>query len=146
VSNLDRLRIPFYVGAVVDAFAAIALVSPAGSPIRAAAYPGAIATQVEFADGTRAAFGLMVGWTFLLAWAARRPIERRTVLLLTAFPAVPGLMLGELLDVAGNHATSGGTVQTLVVQAVLVAIFVAGYIAAGRAERATPLAGTRPAV
>jgi len=136
LKRINRLAIPFYIGVVVDAFAAIALLTPANSPIRAAAYPGAIASQLDFADGTRTAFGLMVGWTVLLAWAARRPIERRAILLLTALPVVPGLMLGELLDVSGNHATGAGTAQTLVVQAVLIAIFVGGYVAAGRAERA----------
>ena len=135
MKRINRLAIPYYVGIVIDAFAAVALLTPADLPIRAAAYPGAIATQLDFADGTRAAFGLMVGWTVLMAWAARRPIERRAILLFTAFPVVAGLMFGELLDVSGNHATSAGTAQTLVIQAVLIAIFVGGYIAAGRAER-----------
>ncbi len=31
---------------------------------------------------------LMTGWTFLLLWAVRKPIERRVVILLTAFPVV----------------------------------------------------------
>ena len=31
---------------------------------------------------------LLTGWTFLLLWAVREPIERRAVILLTAFPVV----------------------------------------------------------
>jgi hypothetical protein len=53
-------------------------------------------------------------------------------------------MFGELLDVAGSHSTTGGTIQALVVQAVLVAIFVAGYVAAGREGRAIASPEARP--
>lgn len=132
MSLIDRLRILYIVGAVVDAVAAVALLSPAGSPIRALAYPGVDATQIAFADGTRAAFGLMVGWTVLLAWGARRPVERRMVLLLTAFPVVTGLMVTELIEVASGRASVPGTLGTLVLQAALCAIFLAGFIAARR--------------
>ena len=38
------------------------------------------------------AASLMAGWTVLLAWTARKPVERRAVLLFTAFPVLTGLM------------------------------------------------------
>ncbi len=34
---------------------------------------------------------LMFGWTVLLLWAYRRPMERRGVLLITIFPVIVGL-------------------------------------------------------
>jgi len=40
---------------------------------------------------------LMTGWTFLLLWAVRKPIERRVVILLTAFPVVFGLFIVALI-------------------------------------------------
>lgn len=40
---------------------------------------------------------LMTGWTFLLLWAVRKPIERRVVILITAFPVVFGLFTISLL-------------------------------------------------
>ena len=40
---------------------------------------------------------LMTGWTFLLLWAVRSPIERRVVILLTAFPVVFGLIIISLI-------------------------------------------------
>jgi hypothetical protein len=46
--------------------------------------------------------------------------------------------------VAGSHSTTGGTIQTLVMQAVLVAIFVAGYVAVGREWRAIASPEARP--
>ena len=40
---------------------------------------------------------LMTGWTFLLLWAVRKPIERRVVILITAFPVVFGLFIVALI-------------------------------------------------
>ncbi|MGB5875419.1 MAG: hypothetical protein WBH56_16985, partial [Bacteroidota bacterium] len=40
---------------------------------------------------------LMTGWTILLLWAVRRPIERRFVILLTAYPVVLGMFIISLL-------------------------------------------------
>ena len=42
----------------------------------------------------------MLGWTFLLIWADRKPLERKGVLLLTAFPVVTGILLAEIYAVA----------------------------------------------
>lgn len=39
----------------------------------------------------------MAGWTLLLLWAVRKPIERRVVILLTAFPVVSGLFVVALI-------------------------------------------------
>lgn len=36
---------------------------------------------------------LMWGWTFLLFWASRKPLERKGVILITLFPALLGLIL-----------------------------------------------------
>jgi hypothetical protein len=73
----------------------------------------------------------MLGWTLLLAWGARRPIERRALLLLT-LPVIAGFMALELLDVNLGHADIGGTLPTLMIQSVLAAGLVVAYAAAGR--------------
>jgi len=121
------------VGAAVDLVAAAALASPAGSPLRQLAFPGADPDLLAYVDGTRTAFPLMLGWTVLLLWAAGRPVERRAVLLFTAVPVVVGLMVVELIDVGSGHATIDGTAPTLVLQAALTSAFVAAYRLAGSA-------------
>lgn len=49
---------------------------------------------------------LMAGWTLLLVWTACDPIERRAVLLFTAFPVLAGLstitLIGFLNGNPGN--------------------------------------------
>lgn len=42
---------------------------------------------------------VMFGWTILLIWADRKPLERKGVLILTAFPVVSGLLLAEFYAV-----------------------------------------------
>jgi hypothetical protein len=35
---------------------------------------------------------LMFGWTILLAWGYRKPVERKGLLLITAFPVISGIV------------------------------------------------------
>lgn len=84
------LRISYWVGAIADGLATLRMLFP------------------KFADGVeyRYAMGLgaslMLGWTILLIWADRKPLERRGVLLLTAFPVVSGLLSAEFYAVASG--------------------------------------------
>ena len=56
---------------------------------------------------------LMTGWTFLLLWAVRKPIERRMVILITAFPVVFGLFIVALIGyLEGNTANIWILVKT----------------------------------
>jgi len=77
------------------------------------------------------AASLMLGWTLLLFWASRRPIERASVLLLTAIVVI-GLML------AGSHAVLSGFVPlrkmlpVFVVQFGLTGLFLTSYLLASR--------------
>lgn len=81
------LRIAYWTGAVADAFATWRMLFPK------------IAHGVEYRYALGLAASLMLGWTFLLIWADRKPMERKGVLLLTAFPVIPGLLLTELYAV-----------------------------------------------
>jgi hypothetical protein len=75
---------------------------------------------------------LMTGWTLLLIWAVREPIERRFVALLTAFPVVFGLLVLALIGVL-----SGNTFELWIVAkcVVLFLAFFLSYTLAGRVAR-----------
>ena len=124
-------------GAIVDAVAALALASPPDSLLRRIAYPGVASGQVDFAEGTRTAAPLMLGWTVLLVWAAARPVERRAVLAATAL-VVAGFVVVELSDVGLGNAALGLMLPTLALQLVLATWFVVAWALARRA-------GVRPA-
>ena len=52
-----------------------------------------VSTDVSYKYQTATGAFLMIGWTFLLIWADRKPIERKDILLLTAIPVVVGIMI-----------------------------------------------------
>ena len=77
------IRTSFWIGAFADGFATYRMLFPK------------IAHGVEYRYALALAASLMLGWTILLLWADRKPLERKGVLLLTAFPVVSGILLAE---------------------------------------------------
>ncbi|NHJ48945.1 MAG: hypothetical protein FK733_14260 [Asgard group archaeon] len=70
---------------------------------------------------------LMWGWTALLFWADRKPIERRGVLLLTAVPVVGMIIINTIIGmIRGNPSLS--YVRVIVVVAFILVL--TGYILA----------------
>ena len=87
------LRVSYWVGALVDAIAALRMLFPQS------------AEGVEYRYALSIGAALMMGWVFLLIWADRRPVERKGVLLLTLFPVVTGIILAEIFLDLGNLQT-----------------------------------------
>jgi hypothetical protein len=56
--------------------------------------------DLAYAMGTGAA--LMIGWTALLLWADRAPVERRDALVLTVIPVIESLALNEIVAVCSG--------------------------------------------
>jgi hypothetical protein len=56
-----------------------------------------VSTEISYKYQTGTGAFLMLGWTFLLIWADRKPIKRKDVLLLTAIPVVIGIMVMNIL-------------------------------------------------
>ena len=71
----------------------------------------------------------MTGWTFLLLWAVRKPIERRVVILLTAFPVVFGLFIVALIGFLEGNTFS---IWILVKNTILIISMVTSYMLAGK--------------
>ncbi len=80
---------------------------------------------------------LMWGWTALLIWGDRKPVERRMLLLLTAMPVVILYFVGELvLFLQGAVDTS--ITQFVIFQSIrfgLLSIFIASYFIAWKKAR-----------
>jgi hypothetical protein len=79
------------------------------------------------------AASLMLGWTLLLFWASRRPIERATVLLLTAI-VIAGLMLAGVCAVSSGFIPLRNALPVFAMQGVLGALFLTGYLKASRSK------------
>jgi hypothetical protein len=124
------LRISYWVGAIVDAVAAAQMLHPplfAFGMGRVAFAPG---EDYRYAMGMGAS--LMLGWTALLLWADRRPMERRGLLPLTT-AVVAALAANEVQAVRVGFLPLGPAVAIWILQACLAALFLGSYALANRA-------------
>src|SRR5512132_1000261 len=116
------LRVAFLAGAVTDAFALGPMLVPPlarllwGFEDQGGAY--------RFAMGYGAS--LMLGWTVLLLWASRRPLERRFVAALTVL-VIYGLVATEIVAVVGGDMPAVRMIPTWLLQAVLLGLFATAY-------------------
>ncbi len=119
------LRISYWVGAVTDLIAAVQMLCPPlfkfGMGL-AEFHPGA---DYRYAMGMGAA--LMLGWTALLVWADRKPLERKGVLPLTVFPVIAGLVANEAWGIAAGFVPLSAVAPILVLQAALSVLFLFSY-------------------
>lgn len=126
MSNLERwMKVAFWIGAGVDGLAALAMLAPKLSP----AVWGLSGLGGEYRFAMAYGASLMLGWTALLVWAARRPLERRFVALLTVVPVLAGLVLTELGAVASGLVGLTTLLPLLVMQHVGILVFGSLYYA-----------------
>ncbi len=127
--RLFLIKIAYWLGIVADALWAVGLFFPQ--------IFGILMGDPDFNPDlqTRLIMGiggiLMTGWTFLLLWAVREPIERRTVILLTAFVVI-GMFIVTLIGVLGGNTSS---IWILIKTTILFISMVTSYIIAGKMDR-----------
>ena len=120
------LRVCYWIGAVADALSAIVMLLPklGGSMYGIPDFnPG---YEYRYAIGLGAS--LMIGWTFLLIWADRRPVERRGVLLLTVFPVLFGLIISGIYAVATGLITADKMIPTWIFQGLITGLYIFSYV------------------
>jgi len=127
--RLVWLRAAYWAGILTDAVVAVQMLFPR---LFLSAYGIDLVPTPEFTFAMRYGAPLMVGWTVLLFWANLRPVERRDVLLITAFPVVVGYVAIVIYAVVAGFATWGQMVPALAMQAVLLMLFTVGYWQAGK--------------
>ena len=120
------LRICYWIGAVADAISAIVMLLPTlgGSMYGISDFnPG-----YEYRYAMVLGASLMIGWTFLLIWADRRPVERRGVLLLTVFPVLFGLIIAGIYAVGTGLITADKMVPTWIFQGLITGLYLFSYL------------------
>ena len=131
--SMTLLRISYWWGIIADAVVAGLMLFPTRfahfMSIRGDLYP-------DFAYGLRYGAPLMLGWTVLLFWADRKPLERKDILLITLVPVVLGLVIFEFYSIASGYTTLASTIPVLLFQAALSATFTYSYFSVRRAEQA----------
>jgi hypothetical protein len=114
-NKITWLRISYWVGAIADGVATLRMLFPK------------IAYGVEYRYALGLGASLMLGWTFLLVWADRKPLERKGVLLLTVFPVITGILLAEIYAVTKGLITFKKMLPTGIFLVVLIALFIFSY-------------------
>lgn len=122
------LQISYWTGAILDAYAAIALLFPRLSVDRWMSF----APSVEVRSASWVAASLMVGWTILLLWANQKPAERKGILLVTLIP-ITGLMLNRVVNIIVGVATIANAIPVLILQGLLFVLFTSSYFKAEHA-------------
>ena len=130
------LRRSYRLGALVDALAAVGMAVPRlyGPTLRFEA--GFDRAGQEFSYAIRAGAPLMAGWTVLLLWADRRPLERRGVLPITVAPVIAGLMANDAHAVRVGQLSGRSVAPVRALQLALVGLFSYSTARARRAVRA----------
>lgn len=85
------LRVSYIAGAVADGLMGIVMLLPGRMGEAEFRYPMGLGAS------------LMFGWTALLLWANKRPMERKGILILTIFPVISGLIATGIWAVALGH-------------------------------------------
>jgi len=116
------LRIAFLAGAVTDAAALAPMLFPPLASLLWGFHDAS--ASYRFAMGYGAS--LMFGWTALLIWAYRRPVERRFVAAITAL-VIWGLVLTEVAAVHSGAISAGHMAPTWCLQAGLLLLFASAY-------------------
>ena len=125
--RLFVIKIAYWLGIGADALWAVGLLVPqvfgilTGNPD----FHPDVQTRLIMGIGA----SLMTGWTCLLVWAVRKPIERRGVILLTAFPVVFGLFIVALIGFFGGNTWN---LWILIKTTILIISMVTSYILSGQ--------------
>lgn len=128
------LRVSYRAGAVVDALAAVSMIFPQRLWTLRFKDPFD-RSGAELRYGLRAGAPLMAGWTVLLLWADRRPVERKDVIAMTAVPVVAGLMANDAWAVRKGQVDARSVLPVRALQSGLLALFAASYVRAVLADR-----------
>lgn len=124
--QITLLRTAYWYGAIVDAIS----IPPMLSPKLAAATFGidGFDPPVEYRYAMYVGAALMAGWTVLLLWADRRPIERRGVLVLTVFPVVVGMLCASTYAGSTGFVGWARLIPMYLAPAVVVVLYLAAYV------------------
>lgn len=121
-TTIKTLSAICWIGVAADALWAVALAYPSLYGMLTGQPHLQIDLSLRLAMGIAAS--LMTGWTLLLAWTAKNPVERKAVLLLTAFPVIFGLII-----VASTGLVHGNVANLWIVAkcAILAIAMLTGY-------------------
>jgi hypothetical protein len=122
-NKIRWLKIAFLAGIITDALALIPMIYPPMAKLMWGfdQFNG----NYFFAMGYGAS--LMAGWTLVLIWAYKKPLERRFIAFLTILVII-GLIATEIFAIANGSININKMIPTWFLQIVLLGLFIFSYI------------------
>lgn len=124
-NKIILLRISFWTGAVIDGIVGFSMLFPEfwNSFNGLNILDSTLVLNYALWSGA----SLMLGWTVLLIWADRKPLERKGVLLITVFPVIFGIMVSNLFALTSQLISFEKIIPKLIIQSLLVLLFLFSY-------------------
>lgn len=123
--DIQLLRLSYWLGAIIDALVGVFMVIPFAFGIKEGIVNFAPGPDYVFAMGMGAS--LMFGWTLLLLWADRKPVERKGILPITVFPAIVGIYASRLFGISSGFLNLVNSIPDLVIPILLCVLFLGSY-------------------
>ena len=123
------IKLPYWLGIGADALWVVGLLFPSVYAMLVGSPDFDPDIQVRLIMGVGGS--LMAGWTMLLLWAVRQPIERRAVSLLTAFPVVFGISIVTLIGFLNGSTPLWLLVKTMV----LFVLMITSYLLSDKLDK-----------
>jgi len=125
-SKVIFLRISYWFGAILDGIMVVPMLFPriGGEMFGIANFnPGN-----DYKYSMMIGASLMLGWTILLIWADRKPVERKGIILITIIPVVIGIILAGIFAVCVELIQWENMLPTWILQLILLILFLYSYI------------------
>ena len=119
------LRISYWLGAVLDGLMVIPMLCPRIGGIMFGIDNFNPGNDYKYAMMVGAS--LMLGWTVLLIWADRKPVERKGVIMITVIPVLIGLILAGVFAVSSGLIRIEKMIPTWIIQSILLILFCYSY-------------------
>jgi len=120
------LRITFWWGIIADAFEVIRMTFPR---LFLTTTGSDLTPDTGFRFGLLYGAPVMLGWTLLLLWADRKPLERKGILL-CLIPVVMAYIIVGIIGIRIGAVALAATAPTFVLQVALVALCLFSYLRA----------------
>ena len=118
------LRLTFGWGIIADAFETVRMIFPR---LFLASTGIELSPDVGFRFGLLYGAPVMLGWTILLVWADRKPLERRGIAL-CIIPVVLAYITVEVVGISMGIMPLSKTIPTFVLQGILISLCIFSYL------------------
>jgi len=119
------LRISYWAGAIADGFSVFPMIFPQIGKLLLNIKEFNPTLEYQYAMGMGAS--LMLGWTILLIWADRKPLERREIVLITLVPVMLGIFLTSIYTLYAGKLTITGVIPQWLMMSIVAILFIIGF-------------------